>query len=249
MYSVGIPCCKFVHLPFRKTRATGYECIPHHKLSEHLRTCRGAVQRSSTASGKARGGSSQIVYAQKSSSAVSARDRRAALERANQAYRREYLQNDSFNVDQDREWSHPYDDARDTFEFETHAHGARAAAAAEHRSATSSRLLPKKTVMRQAAHLGSGSKNGSAQRRPAGDITDTGRWDIGDEYRSSRVHSEDRSTYRKTNAHDTFDRTPIVQRTQEPDLPDEGSLGDDNRIPCPSCGRKFLQEDRLVGNG
>ncbi|KNC99256.1 uncharacterized protein SPPG_05511 [Spizellomyces punctatus DAOM BR117] len=233
------------------------ENIPHHKLSEHLRTCRGAHTRSSTASVLRRGAD---AHRQQPSTRMTATTltREAVLMRANQALQRNSKNSPGRMNGFDGDWDLDRQAFHGPYEFETHKSTSRAAAAAERQMEPPNRFVPKRTVT-SAANLtnrsGQSSKNTFSQHH---DYHDAEHWES-DRMHHSLYDYEKEDTGRIT--HPEYNHSSQEGRRlsstsaayqqsssfgqHESSSSLEESYVDGPRIPCPSCGRKFMEQERL----
>ncbi|KAJ3145050.1 Zinc finger C2HC domain-containing protein 1A [Geranomyces variabilis] len=235
-------------------RGTYYPCsscmenIPQQKLSDHHRTCRG-IERSATATDARHAVTTTTRYPTDSSRVRAQLDRAVELNRLNQAAQRR-----STAV----EWGGGGD-------YTPHHHQlniSRAAEAAEHAAAavvlpTRSRFVPKKTVLSQPAGVTALSHASSAIA-----LVDEPEAYADDEFEVHHEVVEDEFPWQ--DAASSAPQPPVYsapaaapkkhrQQVAQPqwddgtfDPAEQPPVADaDDRHPCPTCGRKFLELDRL----
>ncbi|KAI9088181.1 hypothetical protein DFS34DRAFT_633760 [Phlyctochytrium arcticum] len=222
------------------------ERIPHHKLSEHLRTCRGTQARSATAYEYTRKPinteTESYDYRQQSNVSPS---RDTVLKRTNQALQRHLEQEahmPGLRARDDQSAGFASDENYGaTFSSHYSVAGSRAAAAAERPQSSSNRFVPKRSV----------NQSNMAQIAPSGQREQ--------DYRDARHQPERAGNSHAQNNGLDFDPSgdslpnaswaagsPVDQTDAYFFEDDQIEVpADSERMPCPTCGRKFIEKSRL----
>ncbi|KAJ3022502.1 Zinc finger C2HC domain-containing protein 1A [Thoreauomyces humboldtii] len=229
------------------------ENIPNQKLSTHLRTCRG-LERSATASNIPSG--SAVIAAQL--------NRAVALNRAHLDAQRASHHDDYEDVrpswqDEDDQQQHVFRAAEAAERGSSGGHGATSGGVARsggtHSSGSVSRFVPKKTVLGGSGDVG--KRAGQQQQTFERSYGDEDEEEVrGSRYDQERYEDELEEEEMGSAASPPIASTkPAKLRKPAPvpewdaggpeDVPAAAAGPTDNRHPCQTCGRKFLELDRL----
>ncbi|TPX55207.1 hypothetical protein PhCBS80983_g05514 [Powellomyces hirtus] len=226
------------------------ENIPHQKLSLHLRTCRG-TERSATATDDRHTLTAlrQTGLSRPGLGIAAQLDRAVELNRLNQAAQRSMYNQRLAN---EAEWEigadYPSPQSKVFGAAEAAEQAGSPTRGMTSSSSSSSRFVPKKTVLSQSAAVTASPRTISAHKLAVADSNPIKSYEYDDDYEEDHLEDFDWQEARRQPSPPVSASRPQAVRPEwngeVEEFPTQTATLDD-RHPCPNCGRKFAEQERL----